>query len=71
MVFGISIFDLPKLNYVRWLIINWKESKRISETKGIILEEDCWIGANSLILPQVNIIGKGAIIVQGVLFQRM
>ena len=43
----------------------WKESKKVEKTKGLILEEDCWIGAKAIILPQVKIIGKGAIVGAG------
>jgi len=43
----------------------WKESKRVTVTQGIILGEDCWIGADALILPKVNKIGKGAIVGAG------
>lgn len=41
---------------------DWKESKKIRKTQGLVLEEDCWIGARSIILPQVCVIGKGAIV---------
>lgn len=27
----------------------WKESKKIKKTQGLVLEEDCWIGAGSVI----------------------
>ena len=43
----------------------WKESKKIEKTQGLVLEEDCWIGAGSIILPQVSVIGKGAIVGAG------
>ena len=43
----------------------WKESKNVRVTSGLVLEEDCWIGAGAIILPQVTKIGKGAIIGAG------
>lgn len=49
-------------------IINGRESKSskaVRVTEGITLKEDCWIGANVIILPQVTYIGKGAIVGAG------
>lgn len=43
----------------------WKKSNDVESTSGIVLCEDCWIGAGALILPQVNMIGKGAIVGAG------
>lgn len=43
----------------------WKESKKVKKTQGLVLEEDCWIGAGSIILPQVSVIGKGSIVGAG------
>ena len=42
-----------------------KETKNVKATDGILIEEDAWIGANALILPQVKKIGRGAIIGAG------
>lgn len=43
----------------------WKKSKNIKTTSGLELQEDCWIGAGTLILPQVTQIGKGAVVGAG------
>lgn len=42
-----------------------KNSKKIELTEGIILGKDCWIGSNATILPNVNYIGKGAVVGAG------
>ena len=43
----------------------WKGTKDIRLTKGIVLCDDSWIGAESIILPKVTRIGEGAIIGAG------
>lgn len=43
----------------------WKKSKDVEITEGLIIMEDSWIGAGVLILPQVKRIGKGAIVGAG------
>lgn len=39
--------------------------KKVKKTQGLVLEEDCWIGAGNIILPQVNVIGKSSIVGTG------
>lgn len=43
----------------------WKKSKEVNITDGLVIEEDAWIGSNVIILPKVTRIGKGAIIGAG------
>lgn len=43
----------------------WKASKDVRKTQGLTLGEDSWIGAGAIILPQVSVIGKGAIVGAG------
>lgn len=43
----------------------WKKSKDVEVTDGLVIAEDAWIGANTIILPKVTRIGKGAIIGAG------
>lgn len=48
----------------------WKKSKAIEQTEGLVIREDAWVGAGSMILPKVNYIGKGAIIGAGSIVTR-
>jgi len=48
-------------------IVNTKQLKKNQsiKTSPLVIEEDSWIGARSIILPNVQRIGKGAIIGAG------
>lgn len=46
-------------------IKEYKKSDNVIECSQVVIEDDVWIGARSIILPSAKIIGKGAIVGAG------